>query len=82
MRYSLILQPSRPEVPFWEDLLPKQFSIPLSVVREICGSLNAHRRGKLQVAERLSCQISYSGVFVRCDSLSRYAASGPQRRGQ
>jgi hypothetical protein len=33
------------------------------LVREICGALNVQRRWKLQVADRLSCQISYSGVF-------------------
>ena len=51
------------------------------------------RQGNLWVTERpeareapgrgpVVMQISYSGVFVRCDSLSPYAASGPQRRGQ
>ena len=45
--------------PTWGWMLCLSFRL----VREICGSLNVQRRGKLQVADRLSCQISYSGVF-------------------
>jgi hypothetical protein len=52
------------------------------VGREICGSLNVQRRGKLQVADRLSCQISYSGVFRQVRLTFPLRASGPQRRGQ